>query len=118
MNKGELIANVARQTQLSQERVREVLNATTGTIAAALEKKNPVILLGFGRFTTVKRRTRMVNHPQTGERIKIGGKPVPVFRPALRLKKRIAARRWPGRPSLRQTCALATIEVTTRLTRT
>ena len=98
MNKGQLIAEVTRQTQLSQERVREVLDAATGSIAAALEKKNPVMLIGFGTFATVKRGARMVNHPQTGERIKIGAKHVPVFRPGARLKQRIAARRWPGRP--------------------
>lgn len=101
MNKKELTAKVAEETQLGRQAVQQVIDATTGTIATALEKKTPVMLIGFGTFAVAKRRARMVNHPQTGKPLKINARNVPVFRPGSRLKSRIAARRWPGRPRKR-----------------
>lgn len=102
MNKEQLAAEVAGQTQLTNKAIRQVLDATTGAIGASLEKKKPVMLIGFGTFNVAKHRARMVNHPQTGKPLKIDAKHVPVFRPGSRLKKRIAARSWPGRPRKRR----------------
>ena len=101
MNKEDLVKQVAEQTNLSQAAVHPVVTATMENIASALERKNPVMLIGFGTFAVAKRKARRVNHPQTGKPMRIDAKHVPVFRPGSELKRRVAGKRKRGRPRRR-----------------
>jgi len=59
------------------------------TITEALREKEDVVLIGFGTFTTSKRKARTGRNPQTGEKIKITAKRVAVFRAGKALKNAI-----------------------------
>jgi DNA-binding protein HU-beta len=54
-----------------------------------MKKKDGVKLVGFGTFTTSKRKARTGRNPQTGEAIKIPARTVPVFRPGTILKEAV-----------------------------
>ena len=85
MNKGELIEAVAKVTS-TKKNASAAVDCVLETITKALKKKQAVMLIGFGSFTTSKRKARTGRNPQTGEKIKIKARTVPVFRAGKALK--------------------------------
>jgi len=86
LNKAELIAEVAKITT-TKKQAAEAVEAVLDAIKKTLKKKKEVALIGFGTFKVVKRKARMGQNPQTGEKIKIAAKKVPVFKPGKALKE-------------------------------
>jgi len=78
VNKGQLIAEVARKANLSKKDASNAVNATIEAIKKNVKKG--VILVGFGTFKVVKRKARTGRNPQTGEKIRIGAKNVVKFK--------------------------------------
>jgi len=79
MNKGQLIAEVAKKAGLSKKDAANAVNATIETIKKNVKKG--VTLIGFGTFKVVRRKARIGRNPQTGEKIKIKAKNVVKFKP-------------------------------------
>ena len=79
MNKGLLIAEVAKKAGLSKKDAGNAVNATIETIKKNVKKG--VTLIGFGTFKVVRRKARIGRNPQTGEKIKIKAKNVVKFKP-------------------------------------
>ncbi len=71
MNKMDLIAAVAEETDLAKGKAGEVVDAVFGAIEKALKKRQEVRLVGFGSFVTAKRKAGKGRNPRTGEEIKI-----------------------------------------------
>ena len=78
MNKGQLIAEVAKKTNLSKKDAASTVNATIEAIKKNVKKG--VTLVGFGTFKVVRRKARTGRNPQTGEEIKIKAKNVVKFK--------------------------------------
>ena len=87
MNRAELIEALAKQTGHTKADSDRWLSAFITTVEKNIKKKDGVKLVGFGTFTTSKRKARTGRNPQTGETIKIGAKTVPVFRAGANLKE-------------------------------
>lgn len=87
MNRAELVESLASQTGHSKAECERWLGAFVETVEKNIKKKDGVKLVGFGTFTTSKRKARTGRNPQTGESIKISAKTVPVFRPGAQLKQ-------------------------------
>ena len=85
MNKMDLIAAVAEETELTKAKAAEVVDAVFGAIATAL-KKDEVRLVGFGNFVTVKRAAGKGRNPRTGEEIAIPASTSVRFKPGKALK--------------------------------
>ncbi len=71
MNKMDLIAAVAEETELPKAKAAEVVDAVFGAIEGALKAKEEVRLVGFGTFATAKREASTGRNPRTGAAIKI-----------------------------------------------
>ena len=67
MNKSELIEKIAEKADISK-------------------KKEDVVLVGFGTFTTAEREARQGRNPATGKAITISATVLPKFRPGKALK--------------------------------
>jgi nucleoid DNA-binding protein len=78
MNKGDLVAEVAKVVNTKKEALAAV-DCVFQTIAKTLKKGTPVTLVGFGTFKVDKRKARKGRNPQTGEELKIKAKKVPKF---------------------------------------
>ena len=89
MNRAELVDALSTQTSLSKAECERFLAAFINTVEKNLKKKEEVKLVGFGTFTTTKRKARIGRKPQTGEEVKIPARTVPVFRPGTALKEYI-----------------------------
>ena len=71
MNKQDLVAVVAEAGDLPKAKAGNVLDAVFEAITKSLKKKQEVRLVGFGTFTTSKRKAGKGRNPRTGEEIKI-----------------------------------------------
>ena len=71
MNKMDLVAAVADQTDLPRTKATEVVDAVFGAIEGALKNKEEVRLVGFGTFQTAERKAGTGRNPRTGEEMPI-----------------------------------------------
>lgn len=86
MKKIELVKEIARNTNLSQNQAAQALEATLDIIKTALRKKEEIRLVGFGSFKVTTRQSRMGVNPQTKKAIKIPATNVAKFVPGKELK--------------------------------
>lgn len=95
MNKTELAAKLAKQTDLTQAKALEVVESIFssdsghGIIAVELDADRDVSIAGFGKFETRRRKAREGRNPATGATIQIAAKKVVAFKPAKGLKDRV-----------------------------
>jgi DNA-binding protein HU-beta len=71
VNKQDLITAVAEAADLPKAKAGDVVDAVFEAIQKALKKKQEVRLVGFGTFSTSKRKAGKGRNPRTGEEIKI-----------------------------------------------
>jgi DNA-binding protein HU-beta len=86
VNKSELIAAVAEQTELSRAKAAEAVDAVLGAIEGALKKREDVRLVGFGTFATATRKASTGRNPRTGDTIAIAESTSVRFKPGQGLK--------------------------------
>jgi len=86
MTKQDLIEAVANKAGVSKAVAGECLNTIIDEIGRCLAKGNEVVLTGFGKFSTSKRKARTGRNPQTGAAIKIPASTVPKFKAGKALK--------------------------------
>jgi nucleoid DNA-binding protein len=79
MNKTDLVAAVAKTTDLSKTKAEETINAMLDAITSSLKKGTEVKLIGFGTFKVTNRKAQTGRNPRTGEPIKIAASKQPKF---------------------------------------
>jgi DNA-binding protein HU-beta len=90
MTKAELVDKIAADAEISKVAATKALNSLMGGIVETLQKKDEkVTLVGFGTFSTVRRKARKGRNPQTGEEIKINACNVVKFKPGKKLKEAV-----------------------------
>ena len=83
MNKTELVAAMAEQTNLSKKDAEVALKAFIDVVSEELKKGEKVQLVGFGTFEVSAREGR---NPQTGETMEIKASKTPKFKAGKALK--------------------------------
>ena len=86
MNKMDLIAAVADQTELPRNKAQEAVDAVFAAIEAALKKQEEVRLVGFGTFATAQRKAGTGRNPRTGEAMEIAASTTVRFKAGKGLK--------------------------------
>jgi DNA-binding protein HU-beta len=90
MTKTELIDHMAKEAEISKEKVSIALNSLIEGIQTSLQSENGKIqLTGFGSFSTVHRKERKGRNPSTGEEITIPAQNSVKFKPGKKLKDAI-----------------------------
>lgn len=89
MNKGELVTELAKKTELSRKDAEKALNAFVDTVSDSLAKGDKIQLIGFGTFEVKNRPARVARNPRTGEEIKIAASKAPVFKAGKGLKDKV-----------------------------
>ncbi len=80
MNKAELVEAIAGGASITKVQAAAALNTITESITKTLKKGGKVTLVGFGTFSTSKRKARVGINPLTKEKIKIKAKTVAKFK--------------------------------------
>ena len=86
MNKTELVAAMAEQTNLSKNDAEAALKAFIDVVSEELKKGEKVQLVGFGTFEVSERAAREGRNPQTGETMEIKASKTPKFKAGKALK--------------------------------
>ena len=86
MNKTELVAAMAEQTNLSKKDAEAALKAFIDIVSEELKKGEKVQLVGFGTFEVSERAAREGRNPQTGETMEIKASKTPKFKAGKALK--------------------------------
>jgi len=89
MNKQEIVAKIAKDTELSKVAVSGVLESLIETVTKALKKGDSVSFVGFGTFKAASRKARKARNPQTGATITIPKRRVPRFSAGKALKQAV-----------------------------
>lgn len=86
VNKQDLVAVVAETGELSKAKASEVLDAVFDAISQSLKAKQEVRLVGFGTFSTSRRKAGKGRNPRTGEEIEIAATTTVRFKAGKALK--------------------------------
>ena len=86
MNKTELVAAIAKKTELSKKDAEKALKAFTDVVAEELKKGEKIQLVGFGTFEVTERAAREGRNPRTGEMMSIAASQAPKFKAGKALK--------------------------------
>ena len=86
MNKTELVAAMAEQTQLSKKDAEAALKAVIDVVSEERKKGEGVRLVGFGTFEVSERAAREGRNPATGESMVIKASKAPKFKAGKALK--------------------------------
>ena len=93
MNKTELIAAVAKATDLKKVDAEKAINAAVAAIQDSLKKGERVAVPGLGIFSIAERKARVGINPQTKAKIKIAASKVAKFKAGKDLKTLINKKR-------------------------
>ena len=91
MNKTELVAAMAEQTNLSKKDAEAALKAFIDVVSEELKKGEKVQLVGFGTFEVSERAAREGRNPQTGKTMKIAACKAPKVKAGKALKDAVNA---------------------------
>ena len=91
MNKTELVAAIAEQSELSKKDAEKALKAFIDGVTEELKKGEKVTLVGFGTFEVSERKERQGINPKTKEAITISASKSPKFKAGASLKNVINA---------------------------
>ena len=89
MNKTELVAAIAANTELTKKDADKALKAFIDVVGDELSKGGKVQLVGFGTFEVVERAAREGINPRTKETIQIPASKAPKFKPMKSLKEKV-----------------------------
>ena len=89
MNKTELVAAMAEQTNLSKKDAEAALKAFIDVVSEEMKKGEKVQLVGFGTFEVSERAAREGRNPQTGKEMTIAASKAPKFKAGKALKDAI-----------------------------
>ena len=89
MNKNDLVAAVAADTDLSKADAAKAVDSVMDLIGKALKKGDEVRLVGFGTFFATSREASEGRNPRTGGKIQIAASKQPKFRAGKGLKDAI-----------------------------
>ncbi|MEY3369569.1 MAG: hypothetical protein RLZZ361_239 [Cyanobacteriota bacterium] len=92
MNKGELVAKISEDLDLTQKQVDQVVTALLEEIKDQVAKGEKITLTGFGVFQKRSRKGRTGRNPRTGEEIKIPASSVPAFSAGKQFKDTVKAK--------------------------
>jgi DNA-binding protein HU-beta len=87
VNKADLIAQVAKDSELSKDAAEKAVDAMFKNIERALRGGDTVRIVGFGNFQVAQRKASVGRNPRTGAEVQIPASKVPKFRAGKALKE-------------------------------
>ncbi len=87
MNKSDIITSIAKETNLTQKKVSEILDALFDTIIEVVQNEGSITFTNFGKFEKRYRKEKKGVNPKTGDLILIPPKEVFIFKPSKNIFK-------------------------------
>jgi len=94
MNKGGLVAEVAKRTDLNKADVARVIDESMDVIRKTVAAGERVALVGFGTFERRRRNRRLARNPRRPDQtVIIPARDVPSFNPGQAFRQAVTGRR-------------------------
>ena len=90
MNKQDFIDLIAKRAGISKREAKDAIDTLFGEVTKALKKGKKVTFVGFGTFSTRRRKARKGRNPKTGATIRIAAKRDPKFSAGKALKEAVS----------------------------
>jgi len=87
VGKKELVKKIAKELNLPQKEVQNVIEKTLETIVKEVKNGNEITILGFGTFKEKINKEKEGINPQTKEKITIPGSKTIAFKASSKLKE-------------------------------
>jgi integration host factor subunit alpha len=91
MKKADIARSIHQQAGVSEAEAADLLERVLGLLMSTLQRGEPIIITGFGRFTVRMKQPRKGRNPRTGEVIIVPGRKVVTFRPSALWKAELNA---------------------------
>lgn len=92
MTKSDLIERLtSKHFNLSVKEIEESVKETLLLMSSSLANGDRIEVRGFGSFSLHYRAPRIGRNPKTGDKVELGGKYVPHFKPGKSLRERVNA---------------------------
>ena len=89
MTKKDIVKSIAADADLTQLKVKEIVQRTFDEIIATLMRDGKIELRNFGVFKVTKRAARPARNPRTSETVNVPAKCVVTFKPGKEMAERI-----------------------------
>ncbi|MEW6137630.1 MAG: HU family DNA-binding protein [Thermodesulfobacteriota bacterium] len=89
MNKSELVAALAKETDLPLRKSEEIVNTVFDTMFRSLVDGDRIEIRGFGSFEIREYDKYLGRNPKTGDQIEVEGKRLPFFKAGKELRLRV-----------------------------
>jgi len=86
MTKEQLVDKMSKDAGISKRQASDAIKTFFDSVTGALKKGQKVSFVGFGTFSTSKRKARTGRNPQTGASLKIPAARVAKFKPGKKLR--------------------------------
>lgn len=92
MNRAELAEHIANDLEISKAQADRFIGSFTEAVCTNI-RKDGVKIVGFGTFSSTKRKARVGRNPQTGEEVRIPSRWAATFKPGRALKDSVEKKR-------------------------
>ncbi len=89
MTKSKLIESLAHNQKISTRQAKLVVDTILATMTDALLRGDDIEIRGFGSFQVRQYDSYVGKNPKTGQKIKVGPKKLPFFKPGKDLREQI-----------------------------
>lgn len=89
ITKKDLVTDVTARTGISEDRVKDVIEAFMGQIIAYLSHNRTIEIRGFGTFSCKPRKGRPALNPRTMEPVRIPERMIPTLKFSTSVRKRV-----------------------------
>jgi DNA-binding protein HU-beta len=89
VTKAQLVKKISTATGWSLTVTERAIRSMLAGIRTALKRGDTVTLVGFGTFSSARRKARTVRNPRTGRTTTVPGGRLPRFRPSKELKQAV-----------------------------
>src|SRR5262245_21984847 len=90
MNKRDLVVRIAEEAVISKTQAVRAVDSFLSAVQDGLTRGDRITLVGFGTFSVLERKSRLVREPRTGATMQIKSRHVPRFIAGIELRKAIA----------------------------
>jgi integration host factor subunit alpha len=89
MTKIDIVDSICEKVGFSKKEAAEIVEIVFDTIKETLQRKDKILVTGFGDFVIRNKRARRGRNPQTGDHMEITARRILTFKPSPVLKGRL-----------------------------
>ena len=108
MTKNDMVIEIAKKTNVEQQKVKQIVQLTLDSIVDILSTEKRIELRNFGVFEVRTRKARKARNPRTGAEVMVPSKHVVTFKSGKIMEEKIENLKIPESPAASATTSAST----------